>query len=231
MPIPRRSPHDHIPTASGGPEEDADIELNEMMVSRRRSISTEEMRRFERNVGEMFAAFGMDLGTPATKDTPQRFVRALFDSTEGYDGDSKLVTAFDTECHGGPDCELSQVVEGPVPFFALCEHHALPFYGWAFMGYIAHEQIIGLSKLTRLVRLFAKRFTVQERLGREIAETLEQVLHPHGVAVYVGAHHICTQMRGVREIAPETRTTSWRGNYATNPELRTEFLRICQSHR
>lgn len=197
---------------------------------RRRSISEEQMHRFEQNVAEMLAAFGLDLSTAATRDTPRRFVRALYDATEGYDGDSKLVTVFDTECHGGPDCELSQVVEGPVPFFALCEHHALPFYGTAFVGYIAHEQIIGLSKLTRLVRLFAKRFTVQERMGREIAETLNALLHPHGVAVYVGAHHVCTQMRGVREIAPETRTTFWRGNYATNPELRTEFLRLCQSH-
>ena len=227
----RRQPHHgHSPTASPRPEDDADIEPDEMMVSRRRSVSVEEMRRFEGNVGEMFAAFGMDLSTPATKDTPRRFVRALFDSTEGYDGDSKLLTVFDTECHGGPDCELTQVVEGPVSFFALCEHHGLPFYGGAFVGYIAHEQIIGLSKLTRLVRLYAKRFTVQERLGREVAETLDEVLNPHGVAVYLQAHHICTQMRGVREIAPETRTTFWRGNYATNPELRSEFLRICVGH-
>ncbi len=227
----RRQPHhDHSPTASPRPEDDAAIEPNGVTGSRPRSVSVEEMRRFEENVGEMFAAFGMDLDTPATKDTPRRFVRALFDSTEGYEGDSKLLTVFDTECHGGPDCELTQVVEGPVSFFALCEHHGLPFYGGAFIGYIAHEQIIGLSKLTRLVRLYAKRFTVQERLGREVAETLEEVLKPHGVAVYLQAHHICTQMRGVREIAPETRTTFWRGNYATNPELRSEFLRICVGH-
>ena len=227
----RRQPHrGHSPTANPRPEDDADIEPNGVMGSHPRSVSVEEMRRFEENVGEMFAAFGMDLDTPATKDTPRRFVRALFDSTEGYEGDSKLLTVFDTECHGGPDCELTQVVEGPVSFFALCEHHGLPFYGGAFIGYIAHEQIIGLSKLTRLVRLYAKRFTVQERLGREVAETLEEVLKPHGVAVYLQAHHICTQMRGVREIAPETRTTFWRGNYATNPELRSEFLRICVGH-
>ncbi|MGI0154920.1 MAG: GTP cyclohydrolase I [Thermoplasmata archaeon] len=88
--------------------------------------------------------------------------------------------------------------------------------------------MIGLSKLTRLVRLFEKRFTVQERLGREIAETLDSLLHPHGAAVYVVAHHICTQMRGVRETAPETRATFWRGTYATNPALRAEFLSTCQ---
>jgi GTP cyclohydrolase I len=151
----------------------------------------------------------------------------MFDATEGYDGDPKLLTASETECRGGPDCALSQVVEGPIPFFALCEHRALPFHGRAFVGYIAHEHIIGISKLTRLVRLHAKRFTVQERVGQQIADTLEAMLQPHGVAVYLDAHHLCTQMRGVRETLALTRTTFWRGEYANNPALRAEFLSIC----
>ena len=91
---------------------------------------------------------------------------------------AKLLTVFATECRGAPDCQVSQVVEGPVPFYALCEHHALPFYGRAYVGYIAHEHIIGISKLTRLVRLFAKRFTVQERIGQLIADALEAMLQP-----------------------------------------------------
>jgi GTP cyclohydrolase I len=155
----------------------------------------------------------------------------MFDSTNGYEGDPKLITVFDTECRGGPDCRLSQVVEGPIQFFSLCEHHALPFYGRAYVGYIAHEHIIGLSKLTRLVRLFAKRFTVQERIGQQIADSLDAMLHPHGVAVYLDAHHLCTQMRGVRETAPLTRTTFWRGNYESDPSLRTEFYVACGLHR
>ena len=155
----------------------------------------------------------------------------MYDSTDGYEGDPKLITVFDTECRGGPDCRLSQVVEGPIQFFSLCEHHALPFYGRAYVGYIAHEQIIGLSKLTRLVRLFAKRFTVQERIGQQIADSLDAMLHPHGVAVYLDAHHLCTQMRGVRETAPLTRTTFWRGNYENDPSLRTEFFVACGLHR
>ena len=129
----------------------------------------------------------------------------------------------------GRECELNQVVEGPIPFFSLCEHHALPFHGKVFVGYIAHEQIIGLSKLTRLVRLFARRFTVQERMGQQIVDTLESLLAPHGVAVYIDAHHLCTQMRGVREDAPSTRTTMWRGQYAEAPSLRSEFMTICGS--
>lgn len=178
-------------------------------------------------MAEIFKAFGMDLNTQATADTPRRFVRALFDSTDGYEGDPKLLTAFQTECRGGADCQLSQVVEGPIPFFSLCEHHAFPFYGQAYIGYIAHEQIIGISKLTRLVRLFAKRFTVQERMGQQMAGTLQGMLQPHGVAVYLEAHHLCTQMRGVRETSPKTRTTFWRGEYERNAALRDEFFVAC----
>jgi GTP cyclohydrolase I len=161
--------------------------------------------------------------------TPFRYLHAMFDSTEGYEGDAKLVTAFPTECEGGPDCDLSQVVEGPIPFYALCEHHAFPFFGHAFVGYVAHEHIIGISKLTRLVRLFARRFTVQERVGREITESLSRILQAHGVAVYLEAVHLCTQMRGVRDSESTTRTTFWRGNYEANPGLREEFLSIARS--
>jgi GTP cyclohydrolase I len=138
-----------------------------------------------------------------------------------------LLKVFDTECRGEPDCHLSQVIEGPIPFFAFCEHHALPFYGKAYVGYIAHENIIGISKLTRLVRLFSKRFSVQERIGQQIADTLEAMLHPHGVAVYLEAYHLCMQMRGVRETAPTTRTTVWRGNFANDAPLRSEFFTAC----
>ena len=197
------------------------------MALRPRDVSDEQMRTFEGYMAEIFTAFGLDLQTPATVETPRRFIRALFDTTDGYEGDPKLLTVFETECHGGSDCRLSQVIEGPIPLFALCEHHALPFYGHAYIGYIAHEHLIGISKLTRLVRLFAKRFTLQERIGQQIADTLEAMLQPHGVAVYVEAHHLCTQMRGVREVAPVTRTTFWRGAYDSDPDLRDEFLAIC----
>jgi GTP cyclohydrolase IA len=202
----------------------------EAMHLHRRHLSEEQMRRYEGYMAEIFTAFGLDLDTSATRETPQRFLRAMFDSTEGYEGDPKLLKVFETECRGGPDCRLSQVVEGPIHFFALCEHHALPFHGHAYVGYIAHEHIIGISKLTRLVRLFAKRFTVQERIGQQIADTLEAMLEPHGVAVYLEAHHLCTEMRGVRAIAPLTRTTFWRGAYDENAALRAEFFTVCGVH-
>ena len=202
-----------------------------VMGLHRRYVSDEQLHRFEQYAAEMFSAFGMELDSPATVDTPRRFVRALLDATAGYEGDPKLLTVFETECRGGPDCRLSQVIEGPIQFYALCEHHALPFYGHAYVGYIAHERIIGISKLTRLVRLFARRFTVQERVGQQIADALDAMLAPHGVAVYLEAHHLCTQMRGVQETSPLTRTTFWRGEYENNPALRAEFFTACGLQR
>jgi GTP cyclohydrolase I len=219
--------HTHLPDHGADDEHDFDLAL----ALRGRPVTDDQIRTFEGYVAEIFTAFGMDLDTPATCDTPRRFIRALFDITAGYDGDPKLIKAFETECRGGPDCRLSQVIEGPIPFFALCEHHALPFFGHAYVGYIAHEHIIGISKLTRLVRLFAQRFTVEERIGQQIADSLEAMLQPHGVAVYLEAHHLCTQMRGVREDSPLTRTTFWRGEYDGNAALRAEFLAMREHHR
>ena len=83
---------------------------------------------------------------------------------------------------------------------------------------------MAISKLTRLVRLFAKRFAVQERITQQVADTLEAILQPHGTAVYLEAHHLCVEMRGVRELAPFTRTTVWRGHYAEDASLRGEFF-------
>jgi GTP cyclohydrolase IA len=208
-----------------------DVAYQTAMRLQMRQISDEQLKKFEGYAAEIFSAFGMDIDTPATKDTPRRFIKALFDATEGYDGDPKLLRVFETECRGEPDCRISQVIEGPVRFFALCEHHALPFYGMAYVGYIAHENIIGISKLTRMVRLFSRRFSVQERIGQQIADTLETMLHPHGVAVYLEAHHLCVEMRGVREMAPMTRTTVWRGYYASDAALRSEFFTACGLQR
>src|SRR5512145_1734413 len=208
-----------------------DIEYLAAMDLQMRQISEEQFHKFEGYAAEILSAFGLDLNTPATKDTPGRFIKALFDATEGYDGDPKLLKVFDTECRGEPDCRLSQVVEGPIPFFALCEHHALPFYGMAYVGYIADENIIGISKLTRLVRIFSKRFAVQERIGHQVADALETMLHPHGVAVFLEAHHLCVEMRGVRETAPMTCTTVWRGHFAEDSTLRSEFFTACGRQR
>jgi len=209
---------EHRPMVGGLRDDDLEGRDWERVMPRR--ISDADWQRFEGYMREILQALGMPLDTPGTLKTPMRYLRAMFDSTEGYEGDPKLVTAFPTECDGGPDCDLSQVIEGPIPFYALCEHHAFPFFGHAYVGYVAHEHIIGISKLTRLVRLFARRFTVQERMGREITEALSRILEAHGVAVYLEAIHLCTQMRGVREDQSKTWTSFWRGSYETQPAMR-----------
>jgi GTP cyclohydrolase I len=189
-----------------------------------RDVTHEEWARYERYVGEIFAAFGMDLETAGTRDTPKRFLRAMFEATAGYCGDPKLRTAFPAERPTGVEGAHSQIVEGPVSFFSLCEHHALPFHGVAYVGYVAGDEILGISKLTRLVRLYARRFTVQERLGEQIADMLVELVQARGVAVRLEAAHLCTQMRGVEEEGSRTVTTFWRGLYDEDADLRREFL-------
>ena len=204
-----------------------DFALDELLQLNQRQISPEEMKKYQGYMAEIFSALGMDVNTPSTEDTPRRFMEALYESTSGYDGDPKLIKAFPKECRGEPDCRLSQVIEGPIHFHALCEHHVFPFYGEAYVGYVADEKILGISKLTRLVRLYTKRFAVQERIGYQIADTLEALMQPHGVAIFIRAKHMCVEMRGVREISPATRTTVFRGVYANDPALRSEFLNVC----
>jgi GTP cyclohydrolase I len=189
-----------------------------------RPIDNADWLRFQGYMAEIFTTFGMERNTPGTERSPERFLKALSEATAGYEGDAKLLTAFPTECRCDADCLVSQVIEGPISFYSLCEHHALPFHGFAHVAYVAHERIVGLSKLTRLVRLFARRFTVQERLGEQIGDALAGLIEPHGVAVHLEAVHLCTQMRGVREEQSKTVTSVWRGGYSENPDLRREFL-------
>jgi GTP cyclohydrolase I len=187
-----------------------------------RRIGRADWKRYESYLGEILEALGLEPDTAGTRETPQRLLRALFDATAGYDGDPKLVTTFPTEARANRTLAPGQIVEGPIAFHALCEHHALPFYGIAHVGYLAGDEIIGISKLTRLVRLYSKRFTVQERMGEQIADALMELIAPAGVAVHLEASHLCTRMRGVEEHTA-TVTTFWRGAFA-DATLRQEFL-------
>ncbi len=208
-----------------------DLEYLTAMELQMRHISDEQFLKFEGYAAEIFFCIWNGYKYTSNKKILHDDLLKQLNPTEGYDGDPKLLRIFETECRGEPDCRISQVIEGPINFFALCEHHALPFYGMAYVGYIAHENIIGISKLTRMMRLFSKRFSVQERIGQQIADTLETMLHPHGVAVFLEAHHLCMEMRGVRETAPMTRTTVWRGYYANDAALRSEFFTACGMQR
>jgi GTP cyclohydrolase I len=193
-----------------------------------RDWSPAERERLEGYAAEIFAALGLDLDTPGTRDTPRRFLQALRDATAGYDGDPKLRTLFPAERPEGVEGSHAQIVEGPIGFYALCEHHALPFHGRAHIAYVAAEEILGISKLTRLVRLYARRFTVQERLVEEIADGLIGLAGARGVAVKLEAAHMCTAMRGVEEDGSLTVTTVWRGLYDEDATLRSEFLTLAR---
>ncbi len=189
----------------------------------REPLADEERSRFEQYAAEIFSRMGMDCKSPSTQETPRRWVTALWDMTEGYDGDPKLSTLFPVECPICPDEEKTHVVEGPIRFTGLCEHHVLPIRGFAWVGYLAAEKLIGISKLTRIVRLYSKRFTSQERLSHAVADELSNDVQPRGVAVYIEAEHFCTQARGVREISSHTGTMVMRGAYNENPLLSQEF--------
>jgi GTP cyclohydrolase IA len=198
----------------------------------REPLSSEERERFERSIAEIFRRMGMDLESEACRQTPNRWVQALVDMTDGYNGDPNIDVVFERECvNCNEDLPTVQIVEGPIAFAALCEHHALPFIGQAYIGCLRHKKIIGLSKFTRIVRKYARRFTVQERIAQEVANELETILDgAHGIIVCLQAHHSCTQCRGVREMGASTRTIEKRGYYASNSHAVREFMALTGLH-
>lgn len=195
----------------------------------RKPLSSRERARFESYMAEIFSRSGMDLDSEPCKRTPHRWVQALVDMTEGYNGDPNIEVAFKRECvNCAQDIPTVQIVEGPIDFASLCGHHALPFIGQAYIGCLRHEKIIGLSKFTRIVRKYARRFTVQERIAQEVANEPERIIEPHGVIVHLRAHHSCTQCRGVREMGASTWTIERRGNYVSNHQLVAEFMSLAR---
>jgi GTP cyclohydrolase I len=192
------------------------------LARKRQLLTDEERHHFADQFAILFSRLGMALDQPGTKDTPLRFVDTMADLTAGYDGDPRIDVVFPKECREA--CGQDQIVEANIPFFALCEHHVLPFYGRAAVGYIRHNEIIGVSKLTRIVRLASRRFTQQERMGRDIADVLEAIVRPTGIAVLIEGHHMCSQMRGVHDVVSQMRTIVWRGQYQQSEALQRVFF-------
>jgi GTP cyclohydrolase IA len=149
----------------------------------REPLTDNEKATFEGYAAAIFSRMGMNLDSPGTHATPERWLTALWDMTEGYDGDAKLSTLFPVECLVCPDEEKTHLVEGPIRFTGLCEHHVLPIRGSAWVGYLAQEKLIGISKLTRIVRLYSKRFTSQERICHEIANELTKDVQPRAASL------------------------------------------------
>merc|ERR1711988_491718 len=121
------------------------------------------------------------------------------------------------------------VIVKDIDFFSLCEHHMLPFYGKAHVGYLPQNKVVGLSKIARIVEMFARRLQIQERLTNQIADALDTILQPAGVAVIVEATHMCMSMRGANKPHAATVTSSMLGSFRTDPRTREEFLRLSKT--
>ena len=163
---------------------------------------------------------GEDPGRQGLRDTPKRFAKAMRALTAGYENDAASVVGNGIFAAEGDGVVLVRDIE----FYSLCEHHLLPFFGRVHVAYLPAERIIGLSKIPRLVDLFARRFQVQERLTEQVAGALMQLLQPKGVVVIAEAQHMCMAMRGVEKQHSSTATRALRGVYASDAQARQEAV-------
>lgn len=170
-----------------------------------------------------------DLGENPTREgllrTPERFERALRFLTSGYEADiHKIVNnaLFKESCD-------EMVIVKDIEFFSLCEHHLLPFFGKMHVAYLPHGKVIGLSKIPRIVDVFARRLQLQERLTQQVAETLQDLLGARGVGVVAEARHFCMMMRGVEKQHSGTVTSAMLGDFRERKETRDEFLSLIRT--
>lgn len=157
----------------------------------------------------------------STEETPKRFLKALLEMTNGYILDPAEILA-----RRFPQSFDEMIVVNDIEFTSMCEHHLLPIIGKATVGYIPNGEVVGLSKIPRLVDCFAHRFQLQERLTKEIADALEQHLKPVGVGVIIEASHQCMSCRGVRKQNPKMITSDMRGAIRNDSKARAEFLKF-----
>jgi GTP cyclohydrolase I len=176
----------------------------------------------ETAVRHLLHAFGEDVERQGLERTPERVARMYDELLAGYRVDPHQMindALFDVEYD-------EMVIVRDIEFYSLCEHHMLPFLGSAHVAYTPAGKVIGLSKVPRIVDLFARRLQVQERMTRQIAEFLEAALHPHGVAVVVEGLHLCAMMRGVKKANARMVTSAMCGSFSENESTRSEFLAL-----
>ena len=176
-------------------------------------------------VRQMLTHIGEDPAREGLLKTPDRVSRSLLELTSGYGADvDKIINGalFDVEYD-------EMVLVKDIVFYSLCEHHMLPFFGKAHVAYIPDRKVIGLSKIPRLVQVFAKRLQVQERLTRQVADTLMRKLRPLGVGVVIEARHFCMEMRGARSVLSPTVTSAMLGSFREDNRTREEFLNLIKS--
>jgi GTP cyclohydrolase I len=173
-------------------------------------------------VRKMIALVGEDPEREGLKKTPERYEKALKFLTSGYhqNVDHLLNGATFSVCYD------EMVVVKDIEFFSLCEHHLLPFFGKAHVAYLPSKKVIGLSKVARLVNMFARRLQIQERMTSQIAQALEEKIAPQGVGVIIEARHLCMQMRGVEKQHGQAVTSAMLGAFRENKQTRDEFLAL-----
>ena len=189
-------------------------------------MSQDDIDPIEPLIRAQIKELGEDPGRDGLARTPHRVSKALRFLTSGYGQDPIALlngALFDVSYD-------EMVLVKDIDFFSLCEHHMLPFFGRAHVGYIPNGKIVGLSKIPRLVEMFARRLQVQERLTTEIAGILECVLEPRGVGVVIEAIHLCMKMRGVEQQNAFAITSSMRGAFNSDVKTRTEFMELIR-HR
>jgi GTP cyclohydrolase IA len=182
-------------------------------------------RSIESSVRDLLRGLGEDPSRDGLLKTPARVAKALKELTSGYTQD---IDALFKEALFEVDYSEMVIVKD-IQFYSLCEHHMLPFFGSATVAYIPHGKVAGLSKIPRLVRIFASRLQVQERMTQQIAETLQKHLKPLGVGVILSARHLCMEMRGARSQLSPTVTSAMLGCFRRDPRTRDEFLKLAKS--
>ena len=180
---------------------------------------------FEELVAEMIRRLGDDPDREGLKRTPERVAKSLAFLTQGYERKSEDIIngALFEECH------RNMVLVKDIEMYSLCEHHMLPFFGKVHVAYIPNGKIVGLSKIARLVEVYARRLQVQERMTEQIAQVIWERVEPEGVGVVVEAHHLCMMMRGVQKQNSKTITSAVRGSFLEDQMTRNEFLRLCMT--
>lgn len=179
----------------------------------------------EKAVETLLRGLGENPQRQGLKRTPRRVVEALTYLTKGYgENPQKIINnAIFNEKHD------EMIVVKDIVIYSLCEHHLLPFFGRAHVAYLPNRRVIGLSKIARLVELFARRLQVQERMTQQIAETLQKALKPKGTAVVIEAEHLCMQMRGVQKRGSIMVTSAMLGAFRNNLSTRSEFISIIKN--
>lgn len=188
-------------------------------------LSPAENNRIDKiaaHIEEIIKLLGEDCSREGLVKTPQRAAKALYYLTSGYRNQPDEVVGDALFNHEG-----SQIVTvKDVEFYSMCEHHILPFFGKVSVGYIPDGKIVGLSKVARLVNLFARRLQVQERFTSQLCREVQRIVGAKGVIVVCSAQHLCMKMRGVEKQDSSTTTIDYVGAFAENPALREEFFRL-----